>query len=215
MPNSTMSPLNARAVMTGAPLTTRNRPRGYAALAVALIIGLGALGYYFYTSAGHKVPVVMAVHDIPAGHVITRSDLTTIEVAGDVTAIAGSGLTSLVDKQAAVEILPNTIIQSAMIASGPTIAAGQVLVGLTVGISQLPSVGLRPGDKVTVIALGAKGDASVTTATVLINSAVVYDSRSNSAGGGAVLTLIVAPDMAPAVALGSSQGTIAVVKIVS
>ena len=42
--------------LTTAPLSTRTRPKGYAALAVALIVGLGALGYYFYASAGSKTP---------------------------------------------------------------------------------------------------------------------------------------------------------------
>ena len=56
--------------LPAAALSTRTRPKGYAALAVALIVGLGALGYYFYTTAGAKVAVVVAVADIPVGHTI-------------------------------------------------------------------------------------------------------------------------------------------------
>lgn len=50
--------------LPGSPLSTRTRPKVYAALAVALIIGLGGLGYYFYTEACSKVPVVVAASEI-------------------------------------------------------------------------------------------------------------------------------------------------------
>ena len=57
----------------GAPLPLRQKRPGYAALAIVLIVGLAAVGAYFYSQAGKKVPVVVVVTDVPAGHKIQRA----------------------------------------------------------------------------------------------------------------------------------------------
>jgi hypothetical protein len=213
------SVVQQRAQLAGAPLSTRHRPTGYVALAVALIVGLGALGYYLYTSAGHKVPVVMAVHDIPAGHAISRADLTTVEVAGDIPAIAGRSIDQVVGLRTTVEVLPNTLIQNSMLSHGPGLAAGQVQVGVAVVAGQLPSAGLQAGDKVTVIGLPSKTDianSASSAAVVLLASAVVFDSRSNPTNtGGQLLTLIVPAEAAANIAAFSSVGLVALIKIAS
>ena len=54
----------------GTALPTRQRRPGYIALAVVLIVGLAALGGYWYSQAGRKAPVVVVIRDVPAGHVI-------------------------------------------------------------------------------------------------------------------------------------------------
>jgi SAF domain len=205
----------------GSPLSTRTRPKGYAALAVALIVGLGALGYYFYTTAGSKVAVVVAVQDIPVGHTITRDELSTVEVSGGVTAVAGGNLSSLVGQQAAVEILPNTLVQRSMVTTGSTVKAGQSLVGVAADPGQIPSSGLIPGDKVEVLQLSQKGTSSAPSssgsaaaAAVLVPSATVYDVRPNtSTSGGTLLTLIVPSADSYGVAQASNNSLIALVKI--
>lgn len=205
--------------MPGSTLSTRTRPKGYAALAVALIIGLGALGYYFYTTAGSKVPVVVAARDIPVGHTITRADLSTVEVAGGITAVGGGNLSTLLGQHAAVEILPNTLVQRSMVTAGSTVSSGQGLVGVATVAGQIPSSGLAPGDKVEVFSLPQKGTGATSSTTgsaaaVLVPSATVFDVRSNpSSAGGTLLTLIVPQPSAYGVAQASNSGLIALVKI--
>jgi hypothetical protein len=188
------------------------------ALAVALIVGFGALGFWFYTSAGSKTPVVMATQDIPVGRVIQRDDLTTVEVAGGVTAVAGANLGTLVGQVAAVEILPNTLVQRAMVTSGSPIPAGQGLVGVAAAPGQIPSSGLVPGDRVEVLQLPQK-DAPVsanssTVSSVLVGSSTVFDVRPNTTStGGTLLTLVVPKDAAYGVAQASNDGQIALVKL--
>ena len=202
----------------GTALPTRTRPKGYAALAVALIVGFGALGFWFYTSAGSKTPVVMATQEIPIGHVIQREDLTTVEVAGGVTAVAGANLRTLVGRVAAVEILPNTLVQRAMVTGGSPVPAGQGLVGVAAAPGQIPSSGLVPGDKVEVLQLPQK-DAPVSAnssaaSSVLVGSATVFDVRPNTTStGGTLLTLVVPKDAAYGVAQASNDGQIALVKL--
>jgi len=206
-----------KAPQRGTQLPTRTRPKGYAALAVALLVGFGALGAWFYTSAGSKVPVVMAKNDIPVGHVIGRDDLTTVDVAGGVTAVSADHLSSLLGQRAAVEILPNTLVQRAMVTSGSPVAAGQGLVGVAAAPGQIPSSGLVPGDTVEVLQLPQKGVAAASTSSasaVLVASATVFDVRPNtSSSGGTLLTLIVPTSAAFGVAQASNAGQIALVKL--
>ena len=200
-----------------AGLSTRTRPKGYAALAVALIVGLGALGYYFYTTAGSKVAVVVATRDIPVGHTISRADLSTTQVSGGVTAVAGGHLSSLVGQHAAVEILPNTLVQRSMVTGGSTVKPGQSLVGVAADPGQIPSSGLVPGDRVEVLQLPQKGTSGLGSAAanaVLVPSATVYDVRPNtSTSGGTLLTLIVPAADSFGVAQASNSSLIALVKI--
>lgn len=201
----------------GTPLSTRHHPPGYAALAVVLMVGLGALGYYFDTIAGAKTPVVAAATDIPAGHTITRSDLTTVEVSGGVVAVAGGHLPSLLGQVAAVEILPHTLVQRAMVSSASPLASSQALVGVAVAPGQIPSMGLSPGQRVEVLALPAKGvvaSVSPSPSPVLAPAALVFDVRPNpSVAGGSLLTLRVPRSAALGIESASSSGQIALVTV--
>lgn len=232
-PGQRLMPQQAPPTMNGAGpgssalsgLSTRTRPKGYAALAVALIIGLGALGYYFYTAAGAKTSVVVAAKDIPVGHTISRQDLTTTEVAGGVTAVAGGNLSSLLGQHASVKILKDTLVQRAMVTGGSTVKAGQSLVGVAAVPGQIPSSGLALGDKVQVLQLpdkGANSSGSSTTppsgsaaaGATLVQSATVFDVRANTtSAGGTLLTLLVPSADAFGVAQASNNGAIALVKV--
>ena len=202
----------------GAPLPIRQKRPGYAALAVVLIIGLAAVGAYFYSQAGRKVPVVVVTSDVPAGHKILRSDLSTVQVAGSVTAIGGANLNSVVGETAVVELLPNTLLQRSMVTSAPALDSSAAQVGVAVTAGQIPANGLNPGDTVEVLQLPQKnttsGSASIPAPTVLADTATVYNSTSNPAqSGGTLLTLSVPKSVAAAVAAASNAGLIALIKV--
>src|SRR4051794_21917963 len=81
---------------SGVGLPTRQRPRAVLALGWPLVTGLPALGYWAGAGAGSRVGVVASVRETPVGPSIPRHDLTTTEVAGDVTAVSASHLSELV-----------------------------------------------------------------------------------------------------------------------
>ena len=204
----------------GTPLPVREKRPAYIALAVVLIVGLAAVGAYFYTQAGKKVPVVEVVHHIAAGHKIGRSDLTTVDVAGGVTAIGGARLESLVGQTAAVELLPDTLLQRAMVTNAPTSSSTQAQVGVEVKPGQIPADGLNIGDTVEVLQLPDKNAAAAATsqtapsATVLVESATVYSSASDpSQSGGTLLTLVVPRSDVAAIATASNASLIALVRV--
>lgn len=200
------------------PLGTRQRKPGYVALAVMLIVGLAALGGFLYSTAGQKTPVVVVVKGVPAGHVVAAEDLSTVDVAGGVVAIAGANLSGVIGQSATVDLLPNMLLQRSMVTSAPMLGADQAQVGVAVRGGQVPADGVAPGDTVLVLRLPAKDGSAATgaaaTATVLVRSATVFSSRPDpSAAGGSVVTLTVPASAAPSVATASGLNAVALVKV--
>jgi hypothetical protein len=183
-----------------------------------LIVGLAAVGAYLYSQAGKKVPVVVVTTDVPAGHKIQRGDLSTVQVAGSVTAIGGANLNSVIGKTAVVELLPNTLLQRSMVTSAPALDSSAAQVGVAVTPGQIPANGLDPGDTVEVLQLPQKNTASagasIPAPTVLADSATVYSSTSDpSRSGGTLLTLVVPKSAAAAVAAASNAGLVALIRV--
>jgi hypothetical protein len=196
------------------PLPTRQRRPGYAALAVFLIIGFAAVGGWLYLQAGAKTPVVVVVADVPAGHTIQRADLSTVPVAGGVTAIAGNHMDSVVGQAAAVHLLPNMLLQRSMVTSGSGLSSGSAQVGVAVKSGQIPADGLVPGDRVQVVRLPDPAAAEAQPARMLVDRAEVYAAREDPAqAGGTLLTLVVPREKAAEVAAASGAGQAAVIRV--
>jgi hypothetical protein len=181
----------------GVPLPTRQRRPGYAVIAVLLIVAFAAVGAYLYGHAGAKTPVVVVVAEVPAGHAIERSDVSTVAVAGGVTAIAGDHLDSVVGQRAAVHLLPNMLLQRSMVTSGSNLSASVAQVGVVVKSGQVPADGLVAGESVQVVALPAANASS----------------PGQAQAGGTLLTLVVPVGQAVAVAAASGAGQIALIRV--
>jgi hypothetical protein len=198
----------------GAPLPTRQRRPGWTALAELLIVGFAAVGAWLYTASGAKTAVVVVVRDVPAGHPITRSDVSTVDVAGAVTAIGGDRLDSVVGQTAAVRLLPNMLLQRSMVTSAAGLSPSQAQVGVAVKGGQIPADGLVPGDVVEVAALPAANAASPVAPQVLVDRATVFAVRADPATpGGTLLTLVVPAAQAVPVAAAGVAGQVALIRV--
>ena len=198
----------------GAALPTRQRRPGWTALALTLIVAFAAIGAWLYSSAGAKTAVVVVVRQVPAGHLIAREDVSTVAVAGAVTAIEGQNLESVVGQVAAVPLLPNMLLQRSMITTERALAPTQAQVGVAVRSGQIPADGLAPGDAVTVVELPATGAPESATASVLVDRATVFAVRDDPAlAGGTLLTLVVPAERAMAVAAASGAGRAALIRV--
>lgn len=184
-------------------------------MGVLLIAGLGAAFGYLYATAGQKVPVVVVTSSVSVGEVIERSDLSTVDVAGDLTAIAGANLESVVGERAAVALLPNTVLQRSMVTDVDPTPPGMVQVGVAVKGGQIPADGLAPGDTVQVLRLPAAGGAGAPAVPeVVVAAATVYASLPDPVQAGAtLLTLLVPAEGAAAVAGASGAGAASLVKV--
>jgi len=203
------------------PLPTRQRRPGLAAVGLIVVLGMGAVFGWLYTTAGEKTPVVVMAREVPVGQVIERADLSTVDVAGAVTAIAGTNLSSAVGQRAAVGLIPGTLLQRGMLTSADPIPAGQVQVGVALKAGQLPADGVSAGDKVAAIRLGGTAAGAQPTnapaaAAVLADAATVYSVRADpTQTGGSLVTLVVTPEQGLAIAEASSTGNAALIKVPS
>lgn len=207
------------------PLPTRQRRPGLAAVGVIVVLGMGAVFGWMYTTAGEKTPVVVMAHEVPVGQVIERSDLSTVDIAGSVTAIAGANLSTAVGQRAAVGLMPGTLLQRSMLTDGEPIAAGQVQVGVALKPGQLPADGVMAGDKVMVLGLGqaaapgqdpAESSSAAAGPAVLAGTATVFAVREDpTQTGGTLVTLLVATAQGPVIAEASSTGNTALIKVPS
>ena len=185
-------------------------------MGAVLVIGIGAAFGYLYSSAGSKEPVVVMTAPVAVGEVITRSDLSTVDVAGDITAIAGANLETVVGERAAVALLPGTLLQRSMVTDADPIPTGMAQVGVAVKGGQLPADGLVPGDRVQVLALPGQvaGAGNPAAPTVLVDPAVVFAAHQDQTQPGTtLLTLVVPAGAAAGVAAASATGAAAVVKV--
>ena len=152
---------------------------------------------------------------VAVGEVIDRSDLSTVDVAGDITAIAGANLDSVVGQRAAVALLPDTVLQRSMVTDVDPTPAGMVQVGVAVKGGQIPADGLTPGDTVQVLRLpAAGGDAAARAGRWSRRPATVFAAFPDPVQTGAtLLTLLVPAEQAAAVAGASGAGAAAVLKV--
>jgi len=127
------------------PLPTRQRRPAYVAVGLLLVVGLAVTFGWMSSTAGGKVLVVVVRAPVAVGEVVDRSDVSTVDVAGELTAIAGAALDSVVGQRAAVGLLPGTILQRSMLTDADPTPAGMVQVGITVTGGRLPAGGVAPG----------------------------------------------------------------------
>lgn len=176
------------------PLRTRRRPL-LVGLGVALT-ALGGLGAAWLASSGTGMVSVVGVrHEIRAGAVIQREDLVSVQVA------TGSGLhgvpvdqaESVVGKRSLVRVLPGSVLNPDGLADKLVPAAGQALVGLSLGAAQRPGLALDAGDAVEIVYTpGANDQAGQGVAPLPVRAVVV--STSDDPDAGRLIVNVTVPD---------------------
>jgi len=162
-------------------------------------------------------PVFVAAADLDAGHVVTRDDLTTVEVRAAHGVIAGL---ERADHRAPVgRVLRTPVRAGAAIpidALGGAVPAGR---DVTIPVTPDHALGgaIRPGDRVDVYATFDKGTDAARTLTVARGATVRGITESDGLfgqreGAIAAITLAVDPDAAIAVAFAARNGELDVVR---
>jgi hypothetical protein len=203
---------------SAATLATRERRPGWVALALALIVGVAAVFGYLYQQAGAKSPVVVMARTVAAGHVIARADLSTVAVAGDITAIDAGELDRVVGQEAAVTVPEGTLVQQSMLAAKTGLQDGQAQVGVAIASGQMPSDGVKPGDTVDLLQFPGRGssdtDAIAEPSEALVRAVTVWATRPDPAQpGGTLITLKVPSESVAQIVSANGSGRVAVVKV--
>jgi SAF domain len=135
----------------------RNLPRRRRPAMIALAVAMAGTGVVvsaaIYQREDHQVPVVTVTRPVPAGAVVSASDLGTasISLGGGIAVIPASQLRQVVGEVAAVGLQPGTALSPSELTSSRPPARGVELVPAAVRPADLPATGLAAGDRVLVV----------------------------------------------------------------
>jgi hypothetical protein len=194
-------------------LPRRRRP-GMIALAAALV-GLGILASaVLYQREDHEVPVLMVTSSVPAGSVVTSSDVgtTTIAAGPGVQDIPARQLPQVIGLVAGTSLRPGTLLAASELTSKLAPGPGQDLVPVALKPSALPASGLAPGDDVLAVPVpGSGSSASVPVISAPVPAVVEAVSPGTEPDGLDVVDLLVASSAGPGLAGQAAAGQIALV----
>lgn len=193
---------------------------------VLLVVVSLAGGLLLWRSATDTTPILVAARDIPPGHVIQREDLRIGEARLDGSlaslALTEADLDAAVGRTTSTTIHAGEIVVAPDLASGPVLGPDEVAVTIPVAADTIYP-GLRPTDKVALLATSDAGKPESKTVT-LIDSATVFaiglerrairSSTSDNPNDGATvanMTLAVPRSEAEALAHAVANATITVV----
>jgi hypothetical protein len=201
-------------------LAGRRRPRARLAGAAAIVLTGTVAGWVLAGTVAHRSPVLMTSRSLAAGHVLTGSDLRTIEVADadSLHAVSAAGIDTTLGRTLAFPLPAGALItpQSLGPAVWPPQGQGVVAVPLKAGAG--PTV--EPGQTVSLILLPDpttvtgpnSGDAAATqpaTPVTGVVASVEYAAPSDPTAR--VVSVVLDRDLAVAVAAAAADGRVALV----
>lgn len=206
-----------------APTRARERKPALAALAVLLILGGALASGLLVIRSGHRTAVIVVAKPIAAGQRITVGDLKEGQLAADgVDHVPWDQRAQVAKYNAKVAMVPGTVLTAKMVSDSHVRVSGKLAVGLSLKAGQVPSGGLRQGDKVRLYGLSGHGNAATATrgGTVLAAQATVYqvtgasgEDKLGTQTGQTNVTVLVSPDQAGPVTQAASAGKVAVALI--
>ncbi len=163
------------------PVVPRGRRPVVTVASALLVLASIAIFANLYSSAGHRVPVLVVTSTIQQGERIVSADLGTAQVAssGGLATISVSSADELSGTWAAVTVPAGSLLTRGDVTAQRPVSRGNAVVGLALKDGQLPSTGLVPGDEVMVVqTLGA-------AAVLPLAGAAGGDGTTDGAGAGA------------------------------
>jgi hypothetical protein len=113
---------------------------------------------FVFSSTDKRVPVLQAVHDLPAGSQLTPSDFRAVELTVDpsVAAVPAADIATVVGQYTKVRIVSGGLVSAAMLQPAPLVAPGAAVVAVMVPNGELPT-GLRERSQVQLV-MPSQGD---------------------------------------------------------
>lgn len=155
---------------------------------VGVLLTLLAIGgaMVVFNAANDSRGVLVATRDMPAGTILTASDLAVAHVRVDdnlyQAAWPEQALNQLVGKQLAEPVHPQEMLVREQISTQPTVPATDSLMTIPVSNASAVAGHIHPNDTVTVLATFDKGKPDSKT-TVVLQRARVYDVGFDQSAG--------------------------------
>lgn len=176
-----------------------------------LIIGLFALaGGWLYSNAADAQPVLALRNDIERGHVITTNDLRVVEIGseGTVNLIPSDDPGRIVGQVALTDLSAGTLATNDLFAPAAQIADGTGVIGLALDPGEYPTLSLRPGDVVRVVATGGGAEQEV-----LAEQAEIVDVAAIGVQSQLFVSLLMTTEQTDAVAAASADDRVRLIQV--
>jgi hypothetical protein len=193
---------SARPAIDRLPRPPGRRRPGLAVVAVLLIVLGAAIAGLLALRIDERVPVLVAGHEIEAGHKITSDDLAVARMATEgVTVIPADQASSVIGRYATQTITSGRLIDKGMLDTVGLLTSGQAAVGVALKSGRFPSDGIEPGDVVQVVR-AADGVGKVIAQKAVVSAVKPAEGSGFGSSGGdtTVVTLVVPDRVSPAVA---------------
>ncbi len=180
-------------------------------VSVGLVLVGAVLGVGVWMLSSSSVEVVAARTTIERGATITAEDLVVTRVTVDesVPVVRADQLAGLVGQRAASDIAAGTLLSPAEVTDALPPGTGESVVGVALGMGQLPAEPLRAGDRVRLVQTpAAQGEVPATQVTI---DAVVQSVTAAADGQTTVVDLLVPSSRAAEVAARAATGQVALV----
>ncbi len=190
------------------PVPPRERKPALAALAVLLILGGALATTLLMMRTGDRVSAIRITQQIAAGQPIAVTAMEEVQVAQTgVDYVPWRFRQEVSRTYAKVPLIPGTLLIRQMTTSASEeLGPGKAIVGLALKAGQMPA-DLDRGQRVQVIHVPARAEGS---GRVLVQNALVHTiGGAGRNGSGGLVSIIVDTADAPAVALYSSSGEVA------
>ncbi len=205
----------APAVTISPPGRRTRGPEVIVGLVVIIVFALGAV--LLHLSAVDRTPALAVVGSVERGDTITAADVKVIYVSSDdaLARLPGSQLTQVVGQVALVDLAPGTLLSRSVVADRPSLDPGEGVVGLSLEPGGYPSLGLAPGDRVSVIrtAEPAAVDGDGESAEVVLTRDATVFSVEELASDRRLVSIVAPEGDAEAVAAASGSGSLRLVLV--
>ncbi len=163
-------------------------PLPLAGIALVLIALIGYLAVYAATSK--RTPVLLATHTLPAGTVLSASDVRTGQLDGEASVLA-----ALIPSRESRQVIGQRL--SSAVPGGAPVPAGALASGQSSGSALVLSAPefdvagakLQPGDRVTVLATFGAGSGQATTHAVARNLEILSVGEAGANADPATTTV--------------------------
>jgi len=180
-----------------------------------IVVGVFALaGAWFYSNASEADQVLALGGPVERGAVITRSDLVIVDIATQdlVNTLTNDQSTLVVGNIALTDLSAGTLITSDLFISRAPIPPGDGIVGLALAPGQFPTLSLRPGDAVRVVATPRQGDDTANQ-SLLVDAAEVVDVQPIGVQGQLFISLLMTTDETDLVSSAASQDRVRLIQV--
>ena len=205
----------APAVTISPPGRRTRGPEVIVGLVVIIVFALGAV--LLHLSAVDRTPALAVVGSVERGDTITAADVKVIYVSSDdaLARLPESQLTQVVGQVALVDLAPGTLLSRSVMADRPSLDSGEGVVGLSLEPGGYPSLGLAPGDRVSVIrsAEPAAVDGDGESAEVVLTRDATVFSVEELASDRRLVSIVAPEGDAEAVAAASGSGSLRLVLV--